>query len=82
MAKGKGPSGNTLLYAALGFVGGIFVSQIFSSQVKGIWEQIPVVNQLDNQFGGMMSASAPAAKSNYANAFNAISLEGRHMSYN
>lgn len=78
MAKPGKSSGNSLLYAALGFVGGIFVSQIFSSQVKGIWEQIPVVNQLDNQFG----AAAPAAKSNYSNSFNAISLEGRHMSYN
>lgn len=76
---GKKDSGSTLLYAALGFVGGIFVSQIFSSQVKGVWEQIPVINQLDNQFGGQ---PATAASANYANSFNAISLEGRHMSYN
>lgn len=81
MAKPSKSSGNTLLYAALGFVGGIFVSQIFSSQVKGIWEQIPVVNQLDNQFGGG-SAPAVAAKSNYSNSYNAITLEGRRMSYN
>jgi hypothetical protein len=77
--KGSSGSGNTLLYAALGFVGGIFVSQIFSSQVKGVWEQIPVINQLDNQFGG---AAPVATKSNYSNSFNAISLEGRRMSYN
>lgn len=79
MAKPSKSSGNTLLYAALGFVGGIFVSQIFSSQVKGIWEQIPVINQLDNQFGG---STPVAAKSNYSNSYNAITLEGRRMSYN
>lgn len=76
----KGSSGNTLLYAALGFVGGIVVSQIFSSQVKGVWEQIPVINQLDDQFGG--GAAPVASKSNYSNSYNAITLEGRRMSYN
>lgn len=56
----------------LGLVVGVAISQVFSSQVKGVWEQIPVINQLDDQFGS----------ANYANAYNAISLEGRHMSYN
>lgn len=70
MGKGSKSSGGSLVYLALGAVAGIAISQIFSSQVKGVWEQIPVVNQLDNQFGG------------YANAYNAISLQGQHMSYN
>lgn len=75
-----GKKDSPILYAALGFVGGIVVSQIFASQVKGIWEQIPVINQLDDQIGAMMAPAASSA-ANYSNSYNAISLEGRHMSY-
>lgn len=67
-------SSSKLLYLGLGLLGGVALSMIFTPQVKGVWDQIPVVGTLDDSFGGGVA--------NYANAYNAISLEGRHMSYN